>query len=207
MSTRSRTLGVAAAIAAIAVAVPTAYADPTPTRAHPAPAPALAWSRRPDRSHLDQSCPTRRDRVATITEAGADRAGVHRLDGAADRLRGTLASNPDLSTFSGFISGKLNPDINIVQRPRRRSLRAVFAPTNEGIREAGSRHPGDIETTRWSAAHALLPHGAGVPRPNDVQGKMPTRTAGRWTSWAGRRHHGQWRQIGLPPTRTAPTST
>ena len=124
MSPRTKTLGVVAAIAAIAIAVPTAvqaYADPapgdpaTPTTATPVP----TSTKVPDPQ--GPGCDAYRSQVPT----GAGSIPSMAVQTASQ----AIASNPDLSTFSAAISGKLNPDINIVSVLDGGPY-IVFAPTD-----------------------------------------------------------------------------
>jgi uncharacterized surface protein with fasciclin (FAS1) repeats len=85
-----------------------------------------------------------------------------------------IASNPDLSTFSAAISGKLNPDVNIVSVLDGGPY-VVFAPTDAAFSKLD---PATVETLK-SDPTVLLPtlfyHMVlGYLGPNDVQGKMPT---------------------------------
>ena len=85
-----------------------------------------------------------------------------------------IANNPELSTFSGFISGKLNPDINIVSVLDGGPY-VVFAPTNAAFEKLD---PTTLEVLKVDPV-VLLPvlfyHMVlGYLGPNDVQGTMPT---------------------------------
>lgn len=175
MSTRSKTLGVVAAIAAIAVAVPTAYADPSPTpEPTPAPAPAPApvspagpvptSTKVPDPQ--GSGCDAYRKKVPT---------GPGSIDSMALQTGSeALASNPDLSTFSGFISGKLNPDINIVNVLDGGPY-VVFAPTNEAFAKLDPATLATLKSDPVVLLPTLFYHMVlGYLGPNDVQGKMPT---------------------------------
>lgn len=172
MSTRSKTLGVAAAIAAIAVAIPTsvqAYAEPTPEPVETATpsattTPAPTSTKVPDPQ--GPGCDAYRKQVPTGSgsiESMALQTGSQ-----------AIASNPDLSTFSGLISGKLNPDINIVSVLDGGPY-VVFAPTDAAFAKLD---PATLETLKTDPV-VLLPvlfyHMVlGYLGPNDVQGKMPT---------------------------------
>ena len=130
MSVRTKTLGVAAAVAAIAVAIPTAvqaYADPsttpTDTAAPPTstiPVPSVTQLPDPQGS----GCDAYKNQVPTgagsFTSMGSEVASA------------AIAANPDLSTFSAAISGKLNPAVNIVSVLDGGPY-VVFAPTNEAF--------------------------------------------------------------------------
>ena len=177
VSTRTKTLGVAAAIAAIAVAIPTsvqAYAEPTPEPVEPAPS-------------ATSPVPVPTSTVPTSTKVpdpqgpGCDEyrkqnpTGPGSIDSMALQTGSeAIASNPDLSTFSGFISGKLNPDINIVSVLDGGPY-VVFAPTNKAFENLD---PTTLEVLKADPV-VLLPvlfyHMVlGYLGPNDVQGKMPT---------------------------------
>lgn len=175
MSTRSRTLGVAAAIAAIAVAVPTAYADPTPTpEPTPAPAPAPApvspagpvptSTKVPDPQ--GSGCDDYKKQVPT---------GPGSIDSMALQTGSeALASNPDLSTFSGLISGKINPDVNIVSVIDGGPY-VVFAPTNAAFAKVDAATMETLKTDPVALVPVLFYHMVlGYLNPNDVAGKMPT---------------------------------
>jgi uncharacterized surface protein with fasciclin (FAS1) repeats len=85
-----------------------------------------------------------------------------------------LASNPDLSTFSGFISGKLNPDINIVNVLDGGPY-VVFAPTNEAFAKLDPTTLATLKSDPTVLLPTLFYHMVlGYLGPNDVQGKMPT---------------------------------
>ena len=168
VSTRTKSLGLAAAAVAIAVAVPTAvsaYADPTPSPSPVAPAgPVPTSTKVPDPQ--GPGC----DAYRSKNPAGPASIASMALQTASQ----AIASNPDLSTFSAAISGKLNPDINIVSVLDGGPY-VVFAPTNDAFAKLD---PATIETLK-SDPRVLLPvlfyHMVlGYLTPNDVQGKMPT---------------------------------
>jgi len=187
VSTRSKTIGVAAAIAAIAVAVPTAYAEPSPTpepTTAPAPAPAPA-------SSTATTTPTS-TKVPDPQGSGCDayRKKVPSGPGSIDSMAlqtgsEALASNPDLSTFSGLISGKLNPDINIVNVLDGGPY-VVFAPTNEAFAKLDPATLATLKSDPVVLLPTLFYHMVlGYLGPNDVQGKMPTQD-GRTVTVAGK---------------------
>jgi len=173
VSTRSKTIGVAAAFAAIAVAVPTAYADPSPTpepTPAPAPAPVSPAGPVPTSTKVPDPQGSGCDAYRKLVPTGPGSIDSMALQTGSE----ALASNPDLSTFSGLISGKLNPDINIVNVLDGGPY-VVFAPTNEAFAKLD---PATLATLK-SDPVALLPtlfyHMVlGYLGPNDVQGKMPT---------------------------------
>lgn len=174
MSTRSKTLGVAAAIAAIVVAVPTAYADPSPSpEPAPAPSPTAAVepagpvptsTKVPDPQ--GSGCDAYRKQVPT---------GPGSIDSSALQIGSeAIASNPDLSTFSGLISGKLNPDINIVNVLDGGPY-VVFAPTNEAFAKLDPATLATLKSDPVVLLPVLFYHMVlGYLGPNDVQGTMPT---------------------------------
>lgn len=175
MSTRSKTFGLAAAIAAIAVAVPTAYADPSPTpepTTAPAPAPAPISPAGP--------VPTS-TKVPDPQGSGCDayRKKVPKGPGSIESMAlqtgsEALASNPDLSTFSAAISGKLNPDINIVSVLDGGPY-VVFAPTNDAFAKLDPATLATLKSDPTVLLPTLFYHMVlGYLGPNDVQGKMPT---------------------------------
>ena len=172
MSTRTKSLGVAAALAAIAVAIPTAvqaYADPTTEPTTPA-APTTTQIPVPSMSQLPDpqgsGCDAYKNRIpsgsGSFTNMGAQNATA------------AIAANPDLSTFSAAISGGLNPAVNIVSVIDGGPY-VVFAPTNDAfakLDEATLEHlkndPAALTATLYY--HLVL----GYLGPNDLQGKMPT---------------------------------
>jgi len=171
MSTSKKSLGLIAAAAAIAVAIPTAvqaYAEPTPSTAPPAPVapagPVPTSTKVPDPQ--GPGCDAYRAKNPT---------GPASIDAMALQTASqAIAANPDLSTFSAAISGKLNPDINIVSVLDGGPY-VVFAPTNDAFAKLD---PATLETLK-SDPRVLLPvlfyHMVlGYLTPNDVQGKMPT---------------------------------
>ena len=169
MSTRTRTLGLVAATTAVAIAIPTAvqaYADPEPSTPSPvAPAgPVPTSTKVPDPQ--GPGCDAYKSKNPT---------GPASIDSMALQTGSqAIASNPDLSTFSGFISGKLNPDVNIVSVLDGGPY-VVFAPTNAAFAKLD---PATLETLKTDPV-VLLPtlfyHMVlGYLQPNDVQGKMPT---------------------------------
>jgi len=170
VSTRTKTLGVAAAFAAIAVAIPTAvqaYADPAPSPAPPAPttaAPAPTSTKVPDPQ--GPGCDAYRNKVPT----GAGSIASMALQTGSQ----AIASNPDLSTFSAAISGQLNPDINIVSVLDGGPY-VVFAPTDAAFAKLDAATLETLKTDPVVLLPVLFYHMVlGYLGPNDVQGKMPT---------------------------------
>ena len=169
MSPRTQTLGLVAAIAAIVVAVPTAvnaYADPAPIdpAAPTTAAPAPTSTKVPDPQ--GPGCGAYRSEVPS----GAGSIPSMAVQTASQ----AIASNPDLSTFSAAISGKLNPDINIVSVLDGGPY-IVFAPTDAAF----SKLDPAVVTTLKTDPTVLLPvlfyHMVlGNVGPANVAGKMPT---------------------------------
>jgi uncharacterized surface protein with fasciclin (FAS1) repeats len=167
VTTRTKTIGVAAAIAAIAFSIPTAvtaYADdPTPT---PAPTPTSAIST-PVAPIPDPQGPGCDAYKKTLPAGGA--AAV-----AEESVTTAIANNPDLSTFSSAISGGLNPAVNITSVLDNGPY-IVFAPTNDAFAKLD---PAQLEALKADPAaltslvyyHAVL----GLLGADDVHGKLTT---------------------------------
>jgi uncharacterized surface protein with fasciclin (FAS1) repeats len=172
VSTRTKTLGVAAAIAAIVVAIPTAvqaYAEPTTEPVEPAPATTSATAAPTSTKVPDPQGPGCDDYRKQNPTGPASIESMALQTGSQ-----AIANNPELSTFSGFISGKLNPDINIVSVLDGGPY-VVFAPTNAAFEKLD---PTTLEVLKVDPV-VLLPvlfyHMVlGYLGPNDVQGTMPT---------------------------------
>lgn len=168
MSTRKKSLGLIAAAAAIAVAIPTAvqaYAEPTPSPSPVAPAgPVPTSTKVPDPQ--GPGC----DAYRAKYPAGPASIPAMALQTASQ----AIASNPDLSTFSAAISGKLNPDINIVSVLDGGPY-VVFAPTNDAFAKLDPATLESLKTDPRVLLPVLFYHMVlGYLTPNDVQGKMPT---------------------------------
>jgi uncharacterized surface protein with fasciclin (FAS1) repeats len=169
VSPRTKTLGVVAAIAAIAIAVPTAvqaYADPAPgdpaapTTATPVP----TSTKVPDPQ--GPGCDAYRSQVPT----GAGSIPSMAVQTASQ----AIASNPDLSTFSAAISGKLNPDINIVSVLDGGPY-IVFAPTDAAFSKLDAATLETLKTDPQVLLPTLFYHMVlGNVGPANVAGKMPT---------------------------------
>jgi uncharacterized surface protein with fasciclin (FAS1) repeats len=172
VSTRTKTLGVAAAFAAIVVAIPTAvqaYAEPTTEPVEPAPATTSATAAPTSTKVPDPQGPGCDDYRKQNPTGPASIESMALQTGSQ-----AIANNPELSTFSGFISGKLNPDINIVSVLDGGPY-VVFAPTNAAFEKLD---PTTLEVLKVDPV-VLLPvlfyHMVlGYLGPNDVQGTMPT---------------------------------
>jgi len=169
VSPRTKTLGLVAAIAAITVAVPTAvqaYADPAPVDpAAPTTATPVPTSTKvPDPQ--GPGCAAYRNQVAT----GPGSIPSMALQTASQ----AIASNPDLSTFSAAISGKLNPDINIVSVLDGGPY-IVFAPTDAAFSKLDAATVETLKTDPQVLLPVLFYHMVlGNVGPANVAGKMPT---------------------------------
>ena len=197
MSTRTKSLGVAAAFAAMIVAVPTtfqAYAEPTPS---PTPSPAAESSPAaepspaapaPESSPAAPAPASTTVPVPTSTKVpdpqgpGCDAYRSANPAGTPGSIESmalktgsqALASNPELSTFSDAISGKLNPAINIVNVLDGGPY-VVFAPTNAAFAKLDAATLNSLKTDPVVLLPTLFYHMVlGYLGPNDVQGKMPT---------------------------------
>ncbi|MCH9734322.1 MAG: fasciclin domain-containing protein [Actinomycetia bacterium] len=154
MKTRtSKAIGVAVSAAAIAVSGPfavSAHAEPTNTPVAEIPDP-----QGPDCGAFKDAMPTWKN-LAKMPVGAA------------------LASIPDLSMFSGAISGQVNPDVNIVPVLENGPY-VVFAPTNKAFE---ALPPEQLELLRSDPAaltslmyyHVFL----GLLGPDDVKGQRPT---------------------------------
>ncbi len=208
MSTRTKSLGVAAAFAAMVVAVPTAfqaYADPTPSPS-PSPsaeAPASASAEAPASPPAEQSpapapasttvpVPTS-TKVPDPQGPGCDAYRNAHPAGSPGSIESmalqvgsqALASNPELSTFSDAISGKLNPAINIVNVLDGGPY-VVFAPTNAAFAKLDAATLNTLKTDPVVLLPTLFYHMVlGYLGPNDVKGTMPTQD-GRSVTVAGK---------------------
>ena len=175
VSTRIKTLGLAAAVTAIAVAIPTAvqaYADPSPPPAPAEPAapsspatPVPTSTKVPDPQ--GPGCDAYRKAHPSGTPGSIESMALQTGSEA-------IASNPELSTFSAAISGKLNPDVNIVNVLDGGPY-VVFAPTNAAFEKLDAATLETLKTDPVVLVPTLFYHMVlGYLGPNDVQGKMPT---------------------------------
>ncbi len=172
MSTRTKSLGVAAALAAIAIAIPTAvqaYADPTPEPTTPA-APTTTQIPVPSMSTLPDpqgsGCDAYKNRIpagaGSFTNMGSQNATA------------AIAANPDLSTFSAAISGGLNPAVNIVSVIDGGPY-VVFAPTNDAFAKLDEATLAQLKSDPAALTSTLYYHLVlGYLGPDDLHGKMPT---------------------------------
>lgn len=182
-------MGIAAAFAAITIAIPTAvqaYAEPeTTTTTTPAPAesaspttsgiPVPTSTKVPDPQ--GPGCDSYRSKVPT---------GAGSIDSMALQTGSqAIANNPELSTFSAAISGKLNPDVNIVSVLDGGPY-VVFAPTNAAFEKLDSATLESLKTDPVVLLPTLFYHMVlGYLGPNDVAGKMPTQD-GRLVTVSGK---------------------
>ena len=169
MTTRTKTLGVAAAVAAIAFSIPTAvtaYADdPTPTPTPVAtPTSTISTPVAPIPDPQGPGCDAYKK---TLPAGGATAV-------ADESVTTAIANNPDLSTFSSAISGGLNPDVNVVSVLNNGPY-IVFAPTNEAFAKLD---PAQLDALKADPAaltslvyyHMVL----GLLGADDVHGKLTT---------------------------------
>lgn len=172
MSTRTKTLGVAAAVAAIAVAIPTAvqaYADPTtPSTDTAAPTtssiPVPSVTKLPDPQ--GPGCDAYKNKVPT---------GAGSIDSMGSQVASVaIANNPDLSTFSSAISGKLNPAVNVTSVLDGGPY-VVFAPTDDAFAKLDEATLATLKNDPAVLLPTLYYHMVlGYLGPDDVDGKMPT---------------------------------
>ena len=183
MSVRTKTLGVAAAVAAIAVAIPTAvqaYADPSTTPTDSA-APTTSTIPVPSVTQLPDpqgpGCDAYKNQVPTgagsFTSMGSEVASA------------AIAANPDLSTFSAAISGKLNPEVNIVDVLDGGPY-VVFAPTDDAFAKLDEATLTTLKNDPTVLLPTLFYHMVlGYLGPENIAGKMPTQD-GRLVSVTGK---------------------
>ncbi len=172
MSTRTKSLGVAAALAAIAVAIPTAvqaYADPTPTTTTSA-APTTSEIPAPSMSQLPDpqgsGCDAYKNRIPTGAGSFAS-MGTQTATAA-------IAANPDLSTFNAAISGGFNPSVNITSVIDGGPY-VVFAPTNDAFAKLDEATLAQLKSNPALLTSTLYYHLVlGYLGPDDLHGKMPT---------------------------------
>jgi len=172
-----KTMGLAAAVAAITIAIPTAvhaYAEPETTTT----APTTTESAAPSSTGIPVPTSTK---VPDPQGPGCDdyRKKVPTGAGSIESMAlqtgsQAIANNPELSTFSAAISGKLNPEINIVSVLDGGPY-VVFAPTNAAFAKLDSATLETLKTDPVVLLPTLFYHMVlGYLGPNDVAGKMPT---------------------------------
>ncbi|CAN5590352.1 fasciclin domain-containing protein [soil metagenome] len=170
MTTRTKTIGVAAALAAIAFSIPTAvtaYADDPTTTPAPAPATTSTTVSTPVAPIPDPQGPGCDAYKKTLPAGGA--AAV-----AEESVTTAIANNPDLSTFSAAINGGLNPEVNIASVLDNGPY-IVFAPTNDAFAKLD---PAQLDALKADPAaltslvyyHSVL----GLLGADDVHGKLTT---------------------------------
>jgi len=173
VSTRTKSLGVAAALAAIAVAIPTAvqaYADPTPTTTTPAAPTTTSAIPVPSMSQLPDpqgsGCDAYKNRIPS--GAGSFASMGNQTATAA------IAANPDLSTFNAAITGGLNPAVNIGSMIDGGPY-VVFAPTNDAFAKLDEAQLAELKADPAKLTSTLFYHLVlGYLGPDDLHGKMPT---------------------------------
>jgi uncharacterized surface protein with fasciclin (FAS1) repeats len=163
VTTRTKTLGVAAAITAIAFSIPTAVTasadDPTPT-----PTTTVSTPVAPIPDPQGPGCDAYK---AGLPAGGA--TAVAKLSASQ-----AIAANPDLKTFNAAISGQLNPAVNIVSVLDNGPY-IVFAPTDEAFAKLD---PAQLDALKADPAaltslvyyHMVL----GLLGADEVHGKFPT---------------------------------
>jgi uncharacterized surface protein with fasciclin (FAS1) repeats len=156
-----RAFGGVAAIAAIAVSLPlavTAYADdPTPTPTTPvAPIPNPEG---PGCDAYKQQLPTGPGSFTSMATESASAA---------------LANNPMLTTFSAAISGRLNPQVNLVSVLDNGPY-IVFAPVDDAFAKLPPEQLDALKTNGAALTNLLFYHMAlGILGPEDLHGKLTT---------------------------------
>ncbi|MFM8599432.1 MAG: fasciclin domain-containing protein [Mycobacterium sp.] len=171
----TKTLGVVAAIAAIAAAavIPTAltaHAEPTTPTTPAEPATAETELAVPPPMNVPDPQGPGCDAYRNEIPGGAGSFASM----ASQKASQAIANNPDLSTFSAAISGRLNPDVNVIKALDGGPY-VVFAPTDAAF----SKLDAETIATLKSDPTVLLPllyyHMVlGYLGPKDVAGKMPT---------------------------------
>jgi uncharacterized surface protein with fasciclin (FAS1) repeats len=163
VTTRIKTLGVAAAITAIAFSIPTAVTasadDPTPT-----PTTTVSTPVAPIPDPQGPGCDAYK---AGLPAGGA--AAVAKMS-----VTQAIANNPDLKTFNAAISGQLNPAVNVVSVLDNGPY-IVFAPTDEAFAQMD---PATLDALKADPAaltsmiyyHMVL----GLLGADEVHGKFPT---------------------------------
>jgi uncharacterized surface protein with fasciclin (FAS1) repeats len=163
VTTRTKTLGVAAALTAIAFSIPTAvtaYADdptPTPTTTVSTPVAAIPDPQGPGCDAYKAGLPA--GGATAVAKMSASEA---------------IAANPDLKTFNAAITGQLNPEVNIVSVLDNGPY-IVFAPTDEAFAKLD---PAQLDALKADPAaltsvvyyHMVL----GLLGADEVHGKFPT---------------------------------
>lgn len=155
MKTRAgKAWGAAAAVAAIAASLPlaiNAYADPDTTPVAQVPDPQ------------GPGCDAFKSAVPNWKDFAKQPVGT------------VLAGIPDISTFDGLISGKVNPGANVIPVFENGPY-VVFAPTNAAFTEMA---PGKFDALKASSVEELTQFGyyhafLGLLGPDQVQGMRRT---------------------------------
>ncbi len=170
-------LGVSTAIAAIAaatvaVAIPTAVsAEPTtPTDSAAATATTETELPVPPATNVPDpqgpGCDAYRNEIPGGAGSFASMAN--------QKASQAIANNPDLSTFSAAISGKLNPDVNVIKALDGGPY-VVFAPTDAAFSKLDAETIAALKSDPTVLLPLLYYHMVlGYLGPKDVAGKMPT---------------------------------
>jgi uncharacterized surface protein with fasciclin (FAS1) repeats len=163
VTTRTKTLGVAAALTAIAFSIPTAvtaYADdptPTPTSTVSTPVAAIPDPQGPGCDAYKAGLPP--GGATAVAKLSASQA---------------IASNPDLKTFNAAISGQLNPEVNIVSVLDNGPY-IVFAPTDEAFAKLDPAQFDALKADPAALTSVVYYHMVlGLLGADEVHGKFPT---------------------------------
>ncbi|AQA04021.1 fasciclin [Mycobacterium sp. MS1601] len=172
MTTRTKSLGLAAAVTAIALSIPTAvnaFAEPTPTP-KPTPPPFGALSTNAPEPQGPE-CGTYKETLPSGSFAGT----------SALTASAAIASIPELSTFSQAISGQVNPAVNLAGVLDNGPYN-VFAPTNEAF---AKMEPGELELLKSNPEEltsVLYYHMAlGYLGPDIIKGKLTSQQGSQLT--------------------------
>lgn len=170
MTTRSKTLGVAAAFAAITFSIPTAvnaFAEPSPS---PTPPPIpLQTSSVPQPEGPE--CGTYKESQATGSFDSTP----------ALTASAAIASIPELSTFSQAISGQVNPAVNLVSVLDNGPYN-VFAPTDEAFAKLDPSELELLKSNPEELTSVLYYHMAlGYLSPETIEGKLTSQQGSQLT--------------------------
>ena len=172
MQTRTgKALGVVAATAAIALSLPVAVSahadDPTPTPT-PTTTPTTTPSTpvAPIPNPEGQGCDAYKQAVATGPGSFTSMA--------TGSLSSAVANNPQLTTLSAALSGRLNPQVNLVN-----TLDAgqyiLFAPVDDAFAKLPPEQLNALKTDPVALTSLLDYHAVlGLLGPGDVHGKLTT---------------------------------
>jgi uncharacterized surface protein with fasciclin (FAS1) repeats len=170
VTTRPKTIGLAAAVAAIALSIPTAvsaFAEPSPS---PAPPPIpVPISDAPEPQGPECGAYKEAQPAGSFATTSSQTASA------------AIASIPELSTFSQAISGQVNPAVNLVGVLDNGPYN-VFAPTNEAFAKL---EPGELETLKANPEEltsVLFYHMAlGYLGPDTIEGKLTSQQGAQLT--------------------------